>query len=42
MYGGAIQLAGAVKARKNRKAATSDWMEMEKKRNFYHFRSASV
>lgn len=42
LYGGAIQLAGAVKARKNRKAATSDWMEMEKKRNFYHFCSASV
>ncbi|EMF82325.1 elongation factor Tu GTP binding domain protein [Leptospira weilii serovar Topaz str. LT2116] len=34
LYGGAIQLAGAVKARKNRKAATSDWMEMEKKKGF--------
>lgn len=32
LYGGAIQLAGAVKARKNRKAATSDWMEMEKEK----------
>lgn len=43
LYGGAIQLAGAVKARKNRKAATSDWMEIGKrKRNFYHFCSASV
>ncbi|EMY25401.1 elongation factor Tu GTP binding domain protein [Leptospira interrogans serovar Australis str. 200703203] len=34
LYGGAIQLAGAVKARKNRKAATSDWMEMEKEKEF--------
>jgi peptide chain release factor 3 len=32
LYGGAIQLAGAVKARKDRKTATSDWMEMEKER----------
>lgn len=32
LYGGAIQLAGAVKARKERKSATSDWMEMEKER----------
>ncbi|MDX1957945.1 MAG: peptide chain release factor 3 [Leptospiraceae bacterium] len=32
LYGGAIQLAGAVKARKDRKSATSDWMAMEKER----------
>ncbi len=32
LYGGAIQLAGAVKAKKNGRAATSDWMEMEKER----------
>ncbi|NWF51160.1 MAG: peptide chain release factor 3 [Ignavibacteriaceae bacterium] len=32
LYGGAVQLAGAVKARKNQRATTSDWMELEKKR----------
>ncbi|MCB1178685.1 MAG: peptide chain release factor 3 [Leptospiraceae bacterium] len=32
LYGGAIQLAGAVKARKERRSATSDWMSMEKER----------
>ncbi len=32
LYGGAIQLAGAVKARKERKGATSDWMAMERER----------
>ena len=32
LYGGAIQLAGAVKARKDKKSATSDWMAMEKER----------
>lgn len=32
LYGGAIQLAGAVKARKERKAVTSDWMAMERER----------
>ncbi len=31
-YGGAIQLAGAVKARKSSRYATSDWMELEKQR----------
>ena len=31
-YGGAIREAGVVKARKNSKYATSDWMEIEKKR----------
>ena len=32
LYGGAIQLAGMVKGKKNSKAATSDWMEIEKQR----------
>lgn len=32
LYGGAIRLAGSVKARKAARHATSDWMELEKKR----------
>jgi peptide chain release factor 3 len=32
VYGGAIQLAGTVKARKASRYATSDWMELEKQR----------
>jgi bacterial peptide chain release factor 3 (bRF-3) len=32
LYGGAIQLAGTVKGKKNSKHATSDWMEIEKQR----------
>jgi peptide chain release factor 3 len=32
LYGGAVQLAGSVTARKNQDATTSDWMELEKKR----------
>ena len=32
LYGGAIQQAGAVKARGNQRKATSDWMELEKQR----------
>jgi peptide chain release factor 3 len=32
LYGGAIHLAGSVKARRARRHATSDWMEMEKER----------
>ncbi len=32
LYGGAIQMAGMVKAKKNKKFATSDWMEIEKQR----------
>ncbi|MDX1513783.1 MAG: peptide chain release factor 3 [Gammaproteobacteria bacterium] len=32
LYGGAIQLAGTVKARKAARHATSDWMELEKQR----------
>lgn len=32
LYGGAIQLAGAVKAKRGRASAISDWMEMERER----------
>ena len=32
LYGGAIHLAGTVKARKSSRHATSDWMEIEKQR----------
>ncbi|MEY2786561.1 MAG: hypothetical protein RL277_2773, partial [Planctomycetota bacterium] len=32
LYGNAIHLAGTVTARKNQRATTSDWMELEKQR----------
>ena len=32
LYGNAIELAGNVRARKNQRATTSDWMEMERER----------
>ena len=32
LYGGAIQQAGAVKARGEQRKVTSDWMELEKQR----------
>src|SRR5512140_3695743 len=32
LYGGAVQLAGSVRARKNQRSTTSDWMELERKR----------
>ncbi|MEX0886416.1 MAG: GTP-binding protein, partial [Phycisphaeraceae bacterium] len=32
LYGGAVQLAGSVTARKQQRATTSDWMELERKR----------
>ena len=32
LYGGAVQLAGSVTARRNQRATASDWMELEKKR----------
>jgi peptide chain release factor 3 len=32
LYGGVIQLAGAVKAKRGRAGAVSDWMEMERER----------
>src|SRR5438105_1662136 len=32
LYGGPVQLAGSVTARKNQRATTSDWMELERQR----------
>ena len=32
LFGGAIQMAGAVKSRKTDRRATSDWMTMEQER----------
>ncbi|GAB4281066.1 MAG: peptide chain release factor 3 [Candidatus Promineifilaceae bacterium] len=32
LYGNAIHLAGSVRARRNQRAATSDWMQMEQER----------
>lgn len=32
LYGGAVQLAGSVTSRKNGRATSSDWMDLEKKR----------
>ncbi|MFA5975412.1 MAG: peptide chain release factor 3 [Elusimicrobiota bacterium] len=32
LYGGALQLAGSVRMRKNERASASDWMELERKR----------
>ena len=32
LYGGAVQLAGSVGARKNQRGTTSDWMELERQR----------
>ncbi len=32
LYGGVIQLAGAVKAKRGRASAVSDWMEIERER----------
>src|SRR5438552_8552296 len=32
LYGGAVDLAGAVRARKNQRHATSDWMALEQER----------
>ncbi len=32
LYGGALHLAGSVTARKDQRATTSDWMELEKQR----------
>ncbi len=32
LYGGALQLAGSVRAKKNQRNTTSDWMEIEKER----------
>ena len=35
LYGGAIQMAGMVKAKRAKKFATSDWMELEKQRGIF-------
>src|SRR5215207_8484498 len=32
LYGGAVRLAGSVRARRNQRQATSDWMELERQR----------
>ncbi|BCW98501.1 MAG: peptide chain release factor 3 [Armatimonadota bacterium] len=32
LYGGAIQMAGSVRARRSQRQATSDWMELERQR----------
>ncbi|TAJ13867.1 MAG: peptide chain release factor 3 [Planctomycetota bacterium] len=32
LYGGAVQMAGSVRARKGQRATTSDWMELERQR----------
>ena len=32
LYGGAIQLAGSVRARRDQRTTTSDWMELEQER----------
>src|SRR5438046_6122147 len=32
LYGGAVQLAGSVTARKDQRATTSDWVELERQR----------
>src|SRR3712207_728055 len=50
LYAGAVQEAGAVKARRGRRTATSDWMELEQKRGIsitstvlqFPYRGASV
>ena len=40
LFGGQIQVAGAVKSNKIRKSATSDWMEIEKQRGIELLRKA--
>ena len=50
LYGGAIHLAGSVKAKRARRHATSDWMELEKERGIsvtssvlqFHYRGHAV
>ncbi len=32
LYGGAVHMAGSVRARKNQRTSTSDWMELERER----------
>ena len=44
LFGGAIQLAGAVKARGNQRRATSDWMKVERERgiSLFHIKKKSL
>ena len=42
LYGGAIHLAGSIKARKAARYATSDWMEIERQRGISVTSSALV
>src|SRR6185369_1064699 len=42
LYGGAVHLAGSVTARKNQRATTSDWMELEKKRGIDQLNGAAI
>ena len=32
LYGGALQQAGSVRAKKNQRSTTSDWMDLERER----------
>ena len=41
LFGGQIQVAGAVKSNKIKKTATSDWMEIEKQRGISQSRHRS-
>ena len=50
LFGGAIQMAGTVKAKKSKKFATSDWMEIEKQRGIsvtssvmkFHYKNTDI
>ena len=50
LFGGAIQMAGAVKSRKTNRHATSDWMTMEQERGIsittsvmkFHYRDFDI
>jgi len=42
LYGGAVQLAGSVTARKQERETASDWMEMEKKRGIHQLHASSI
>ena len=42
LFGGQIQVAGAVKSNKIKKTATSDWMEIEKQRGISVTTSVSL
>lgn len=43
LYGGALELAGSVKAKKHQRDTASDWMELEKKEEYlYHLLFCSL